>query len=84
MADKNIPEDLDLRFTEKPAEDVAPQRQHGDVGWSSLCGRVGDNMTYHKQQAGLGLMWDRMWNWVWKDLIQALFGLLGIFSFRSK
>lgn len=84
MSDQNIPENLDLRF-DKTSNEEAPQapRQHAEVGWSSLYGRIGDNLTYHCCSRD-DTTPTRMWGWVWKDLTSAFINLFKLFSFRLK
>jgi len=85
MPGKDIPEKLDLVFKDQEQGDAPPKEQaHGDVGSSSLCGRVGDNVTFHTQGVYTHGYKERMWSWAWKDLGQAFLGLLRLFSFREK
>lgn len=87
MTEKNNFEGIDLVFKEAPAapeKTTASAKPHEDVGPSSLCGRVGDNVTYHAQGAIFNGYKERLWGWAWKELGGAFVGLLRLFSFRGK
>lgn len=82
---KNDSEKVDLVFSEKElSEEINMKSDYGDVGSSSLCGRVGDNMTYHRQGAHMDGFRTRIWHWAWKDLGKAFVGLLRIFFGRTE
>lgn len=85
MSGKDIPEKLELVFKDQePADASRLERTHEEVGSSSLCGRVGDNVTFHTQGCYVPGHRERMWSWAWRELGQAFLGLLRLFSFREK
>lgn len=80
MTGPDTPEKIDLVFKEDESRDTPQQEQpRGEVGSSSLYGRVGDNITFHQQGATDEGLWDRLWSWAWRDLGQAFFSLLRVF-----
>ena len=87
MTEKNNFEGIDLVFKEAPAapeKTTASAKPHEDVGPSSLCGRVGDNMSFHAQGVALHGFFDRLWGWAWKDLGGVFVGFLRVFFSREK
>lgn len=86
MIEKKDIETIDLEFKqEKPKDTPHIKRTYGDVGPSSLYGRVGDNMNYCDQGIrDFGFTIDRMWSWVWKDFFEALLSLFRLFLARNK
>ncbi len=87
MAEKKIPETVDLVFKESPAAsetETKASESHGEVGPSSLYGRVGDNMSFHAQGVYSHGFFDRLWGWAWQDLGGAFVGLLRLLSFRKE
>lgn len=85
MPGKDPFDGLDLVFKEEKPADTPSEapREHAEAGPSSLYGRVGDNLTYHGQGAHFHGVWERMWSWVWKDLIQTLMAVFRSFFSRS-
>ncbi len=87
MTEQNKFEKVDLIFKDVPAESETPAtspKQHPDVGPSSLYGRVGDNISFHAQEALPHGLFDRLWGWAWKDLGGVFFGFLRVFFSREK
>lgn len=75
---------IDILFKEQ-SEDEAPRLViHSETGPSSLYGRVNDNVSYHSRDVinSHGL-YQRMWSWVWKDLVAVFFGIFRIFSLKK-
>ena len=88
MPNKKIPTNIDILFKEtRTAEykaDSDMQREHTDVGPSSLVGRTGDNLTFHTRNVLHQHSLYRMWHWAWKDLVVAFSGLFKIFFSRNE
>lgn len=76
---------LDLRYRPAPPERSVepPAADSGlpklEAGPSSLVGLRGDNLTFHTQGAYKEGYFNLLWNWAWKDLAAAFFGIFRIF-----
>ena len=82
MFDDKLKGSINLQYKPEPEATSAsppPDEPKPEVGPSSLVGRRGDNMTFHAQGAYKEGYFTLLWNWAWKDLGAALFGLLRLF-----
>ncbi|MEL7640522.1 MAG: hypothetical protein AAGU21_12845 [Solidesulfovibrio sp.] len=75
---------IDLEYKQTSSTETSVKRDHGDVGPSSLCGRVGDNITFHVPGCSVHGMRERLWSWAWKDLFRAFFSFFRLFFSREK
>lgn len=82
MSDGNNLERLDLQYKPEKEENraVAPGNDARlEVGSSSLYGLVDNNITFHAQGVNTRRLRLLMWNWAWRDLARAFFGLFRVF-----
>ena len=86
-AEKKI-ENVNIVFKEKsPAESKEEQnveKEHMEVGVSSLYGLRDNNITFHSQGVSYNGYWERMWHWVWKDLGFVFYGIVKVIFSREK
>lgn len=88
MDDEKIPKNINLSFQDDAGIDLSEQiykpKNHANTGPSTLYGRRGDNLTYVNRGMHSPGYYNRMWSWVWKDLIVCLFGIFRVLFSRYK